>query len=145
MTFADPDHHAEWTSAFRIQQRLASHYRRGPTLLAGDAAHIHSRAGGQGLNNGIGDAENLAWKLVLVCKGLADNQMLDSYHSEGRPIARGVLARTTAITKWGLSGNPVVCVRRVSVSGWCGTPVARSGWSPPDPDNGSAWRLLSFR
>ena len=55
-----------WTSSFRIQRRLADSYRRGRVLLAGDAAHIHSPLGGQGMNTGIGDAENLAWKLALV-------------------------------------------------------------------------------
>ena len=56
----------EWTSAFRIHRRLADHYRNGRVLLAGDAAHIHSPLGGQGMNTGIGDGENLAWKLALV-------------------------------------------------------------------------------
>ena len=61
----------EWTSSFRIQRRLADTYRRGRVLLAGDAAHIHSPLGGQGMNTGIGDAENLAWKLALVINGRA--------------------------------------------------------------------------
>ncbi|MEV6785857.1 FAD-dependent monooxygenase, partial [Streptomyces sp. NPDC051098] len=60
-----------WTSTFRIHRRLASTYRQGHVLLAGDAAHIHSPFGGQGLNTGLGDAENLAWKLALVAEGRA--------------------------------------------------------------------------
>jgi 4,5-epoxidase len=56
----------EWASSFRVHRRLADFYRRGRLLLVGDAAHIHSPVGGQGLNTGIGDAENLAWKLALV-------------------------------------------------------------------------------
>ncbi|MGH3522235.1 MAG: FAD-dependent monooxygenase, partial [Mycobacterium sp.] len=89
---------AEWTSKFQIQRRIASHYRRGRILLAGDAAHIHSPFGGQGLNTGIGDAENLAWKLVLVTKGLASEQLLDTYQAERRPVAKDVVAGTTAAT-----------------------------------------------
>lgn len=103
---------AEWTSVFRIQQRLATHYRRGRILLAGDAAHIHSPMGGQGLNTGIGDAENLAWKLVLVAKGLADQRLLDTYEAERRPVAKRVLAGTTALTKGGLSHNSIVKLLR---------------------------------
>jgi 4,5-epoxidase len=59
----------DWTSTFGIHRRLASTYRRGRVLLAGDAAHIHSPFGGQGMNTGIGDAENLAWKLAMVVDG----------------------------------------------------------------------------
>ncbi|MCH9733098.1 MAG: FAD-dependent monooxygenase [Actinomycetia bacterium] len=98
---------AEWTSTFRIQRRIASHYRRGRILLAGDAAHIHSPFGGQGLNTGIGDAENLAWKLVLVAKGLATEALLDSYEAERRPIAKDVVAGTTVVTKVLLGTNPI--------------------------------------
>jgi len=103
---------AEWTSTFRIQRRIASHYRRGRILLAGDAAHIHSPFGGQGLNTGIGDAENLAWKLVLVTKGLAPQTLLDSYEAERRPIAKDVVAGTTVVTKVLLGINPVARVLR---------------------------------
>jgi 4,5-epoxidase len=96
---------AEWTSTFRIQRRIASRYRRGRILLAGDAAHIHSPFGGQGLNTGIGDAENLAWKLVLVTKGLAGEQLLDTYQTERRPVAKTVVAETTATTNILLGTN----------------------------------------
>jgi len=64
---------AEWTSVFRIQRRIAAQYRRGRILLAGDAAHIHSPFGGQGLNTGIGDAENLAGSWCLSPKVLQMN------------------------------------------------------------------------
>lgn len=90
---------AEWTSVFRIQRRLAEEYRRGRMLLAGDAAHIHSPVGGQGMNTGIGDAENLGWKLALVVGGRADAALLDTYHDERRPLAVDVLKTTTANTK----------------------------------------------
>ena len=89
----------EWTSSFRIQRRLADTYRRGRVLLAGDAAHIHSPLGGQGMNTGIGDAENLAWKLALVICGRADDGLLDTYEAERRPIAKDVLETTSALTE----------------------------------------------
>ncbi|MCY0933882.1 FAD-dependent monooxygenase [Streptomyces sp. H34-S4] len=87
-----------WTSTFRIHRRLASSYRQGRILLAGDAAHIHSPFGGQGMNTGLGDAENLAWKLALVAAGRSDDGLLDTYEAERRPIAREVLASTSAMT-----------------------------------------------
>jgi 4,5-epoxidase len=88
-----------WTSVFRITRRLADSYRKGRVFLAGDAAHIHSPLGGQGMNTGIGDAENLAWKLALVARGrvsgLAADRLLDSYQAERRPQAEQVLKTTT--------------------------------------------------
>ncbi|TGD87856.1 hypothetical protein BayCH28_08535 [Mycolicibacterium sp. CH28] len=92
-------HAVEWTSTFRIQRRLADTYRRGRVLLAGDAAHIHSPLGGQGMNTGIGDAENLAWKLALVISGRADAHLIDSYQAERRPVAEDVLETTSGITQ----------------------------------------------
>ncbi|WP_433277146.1 FAD-dependent monooxygenase [Pseudonocardia xinjiangensis] len=88
-----------WTSVFRIHRRLAADYRRGRILLAGDAAHIHSPIGGQGMNTGIGDAENLAWKLALVVRRRAGEALLDTYAPERRPLAAGVLRSTTANTR----------------------------------------------
>jgi 2-polyprenyl-6-methoxyphenol hydroxylase-like FAD-dependent oxidoreductase len=92
----------EWTSSFRIQRRLADTYRRGRVLLAGDAAHIHSPFGGQGMNTGIGDAENLVWKLALVIAGRADASLLDTYAAERRPIAKDVIANTSGLTQFAL-------------------------------------------
>lgn len=88
-----------WTSSFRFHRRLAEHYRAGRVLLAGDAAHIHSPFGGQGMNTGLGDAENLAWKLALVASGHAESSLLDTYEAERRPIAEGVLSSTSGMTK----------------------------------------------
>ncbi|MGW0247237.1 FAD-dependent monooxygenase [Nocardia goodfellowii] len=90
---------AVWTSVFRIHRRLAADYRAGRILLAGDAAHIHSPIGGQGMNTGIGDAENLAWKLALVVGGRAEADLLDTYTAERRPLAADVLRTTTQNTK----------------------------------------------
>ncbi|GAA4909075.1 4,5-epoxidase [Stackebrandtia albiflava] len=92
-------HDPVWTSVFQIHRRLAETYRRGRVLLAGDAAHIHSPMGGQGMLTGIGDAENLAWKLALVLDGTAGPGLLDTYQAERRPIAEEVLRRTTGNTR----------------------------------------------
>ena len=85
-----------WSSLFRISMRIADHYRVGNAFIAGDAAHIHPPTGGQGMNTGIQDAYNLAWKMALVLKGAADERLLDSYESERRPVGADVVARTAA-------------------------------------------------
>jgi 2-polyprenyl-6-methoxyphenol hydroxylase-like FAD-dependent oxidoreductase len=84
----------QWQSVFRPNIRLAQNYRRGRVLLAGDAAHVHTPAGAQGLNTGIGDAYNLGWKLGQVLAG-ADDRLLDTYEQERQPIAAGVLGLST--------------------------------------------------
>ncbi|MEU6172356.1 FAD-dependent monooxygenase [Streptantibioticus parmotrematis] len=86
---------AEWLSLYRINVVLADHYRTGRIFLAGDAAHIHSPAGGQGMNTGIQDAYNLGWKLAALLDG-ADPALLDTYEHERRPVARAVLDDSTA-------------------------------------------------
>jgi 4,5-epoxidase len=100
-------HSVEWTSTFRIQRRLADTYRRGRVLLAGDAAHIHSPLGGQGMNTGIGDAENLAWKLALVISGRAESGLVDTYGAERRPVAEDVLETTSGLTHIMMGDDPV--------------------------------------
>jgi 2-polyprenyl-6-methoxyphenol hydroxylase-like FAD-dependent oxidoreductase len=97
-----------WTSVFRIHRRLADDYRAGRILLAGDAAHIHSPIGGQGMNTGVGDAENLAWKLALVAAGAAGPGLLDTYTAERRPLATEVLRRTTANTRILAAEGPIM-------------------------------------
>ncbi|GAS91253.1 FAD-dependent monooxygenase [Mycolicibacterium brisbanense] len=87
-------HDIAWQSVFRPNIRLAANYRRGRVLLAGDAAHVHTPAGAQGLNTGIGDAYNLGWKLGQVLAG-ADDQLLDTYEHERQPIAASVLGLST--------------------------------------------------
>ncbi|MBS0520633.1 MAG: FAD-dependent oxidoreductase [Proteobacteria bacterium] len=82
-----------WLSAFRVNERLAARYRVGRCFLAGDAAHIHSPAGGQGMNTGIQDAVNLGWKLAYALKGVGNaSLLLDSYEAERRPVAKAVVA-----------------------------------------------------
>lgn len=85
-----------WSSLFRISMRLADKYRVGSAFIAGDAAHIHPPTGGQGMNTGIQDAYNLAWKMALVVRGAADERLLDSYEVERRPVGAEVVARTRA-------------------------------------------------
>jgi len=96
----------EWISTFRIQRRLAETFRRGHVFLAGDAAHIHSPMGGQGMNTGMSDAENLAWKLALVEHGRAGEGLLDTYQAERRPVAEEVLGNTSSMTTTMLGRNP---------------------------------------
>ncbi|WP_175104082.1 FAD-dependent monooxygenase [Pararobbsia alpina] len=89
-----------WSSRFRINSRMVSALRSGRVLLAGDAAHVHSPAGAQGMNTGIQEAMNLAWKLALVQRG-APGKLLDSYHAERHPIERDVLRQTAFVTHMG--------------------------------------------
>jgi hypothetical protein len=83
-----------WSSLFRISMRLADKYRVGNAFIAGDAAHIHPPTGGQGMNTGIQDAYNLAWKMALVLRGAADARLLDSYEAERRPVGAEVVEHT---------------------------------------------------
>lgn len=94
-----PIQDAIWASVFRVHRRLADAYRRGRILLAGDAAHLHSPFGGQGMLTGVGDAENLAWKLALIVHGRADAALLDTYEAERRPLATEVVKRTSDATR----------------------------------------------
>jgi 2-polyprenyl-6-methoxyphenol hydroxylase-like FAD-dependent oxidoreductase len=89
---------ASMISRFTDATRQAASYRNGRVLLAGDAAHIHYPAGGQGLNLGVQDAVNLGWKLAQVVTGAAPAELLDSYHAERHPVAARVLKYTMALT-----------------------------------------------
>jgi 2-polyprenyl-6-methoxyphenol hydroxylase-like FAD-dependent oxidoreductase len=92
---------AHWLTTFEIHHAQVDRYRVGRVFLAGDAAHVHSPAGGQGMNTGMQDAFNLGWKLALVASGAAPDELLDSYHLERHPIAAHVIATTTAVTRVG--------------------------------------------
>ena len=104
--------HAEWLSDFRIHRRLADSYRKDRVLLAGDAAALHHPFGGQGMNTGLGDAENLAWKLALVVSGRAEDRLLDSYEAERRPVARAVLAGTSVTTRLVVAESKAIALLR---------------------------------
>lgn len=92
-----------WLSTFRLQRRQAERYREGRVFLAGDAAHAFPPFGGQGMNTGIGDAYNLAWKLAGVVRGWGRPELLDTYDAERRPLGAQVIRnvdRTTRINGW---------------------------------------------
>jgi len=119
---------ATWLSGFRTHHRIVSRYQVGRVCLLGDAAHIHSPAGGQGMNTGIQDGLNLGWKLALHQLGKAPEQLITTFPRERRPVARGVLRTTDRMMKAGqlrarwlqalrnrlmakLSGKPKFCNR----------------------------------
>jgi 2-polyprenyl-6-methoxyphenol hydroxylase-like FAD-dependent oxidoreductase len=89
-------HSPIWISRFTDMTRQAAAYRERRVLLAGDAAHVHSPVGGQGLNTGVQDAVNLGWKLAQVVKGVSPENLLDTYHDERHPVAARVLRNTMA-------------------------------------------------
>ncbi|MET0843090.1 MAG: FAD-dependent monooxygenase, partial [Mycetocola sp.] len=105
-----------WMTNFRLHNRGAAHYRAGRVFLAGDAAHIHSPAGAQGMNTGIQDAINLGWKLALVSAGLADPRLLDSYEPERAPVGRMVLRFTDRAFTVATSPSPVVRFARTQLA-----------------------------
>ncbi|HLZ03103.1 MAG TPA: FAD-dependent monooxygenase [Bradyrhizobium sp.] len=88
-----------WSSYFRIHHRQVARLREGRIFVAGDAAHIHSPFGGQGMNTGLQDAWNLVWKLDLAVRGRGSAQLLESYTAERRPVISGVIALTHAMTR----------------------------------------------
>ncbi|MEU4242693.1 FAD-dependent monooxygenase [Actinoplanes sp. NPDC026619] len=90
---------ARWMSRFHSDERQAPHYRQGRVFLAGDAAHVHSPAGGQGMNTGLQDAANLGWKLAAAVRGRAPDGLLDTYESERHPVGRLVLRSSGAIIR----------------------------------------------
>jgi 2-polyprenyl-6-methoxyphenol hydroxylase-like FAD-dependent oxidoreductase len=94
-----------WLSGFRINERKVGDYRSGRVFLAGDAAHVHSPAGGQGMNTGMQDAFNLAWKLAMVCRGGRSAVMLDSYSVERSEVGRQVLKAAGRLTAVGVMKN----------------------------------------
>jgi 2-polyprenyl-6-methoxyphenol hydroxylase-like FAD-dependent oxidoreductase len=89
-------HDLTWITRFTDMTRQAAAYREGRILLAGDAAHVHSPIGGQGLNTGVQDAVNLGWKLAQVVKGISPDSLLDTYHAERHPVGARVLRTTMA-------------------------------------------------
>jgi 2-polyprenyl-6-methoxyphenol hydroxylase-like FAD-dependent oxidoreductase len=101
-----------WSAQIPLQHRLASTFRRGPIFLAGDAAHAHSPAGGQGMNNGILDALNLGWKLGFASLDGGSPQLLESYGQERRSAARMVLALTRVIFFGEASPHPAARLAR---------------------------------
>lgn len=97
-----------WFSAYRVHHRCVRRFGVGRALLAGDAAHVHSPVGAQGMNTGLQDACNLAWKLALVVQGHADRALLDSYHAERWPLAQRLLRTTDAAFRLIIARRPVL-------------------------------------
>ncbi|CAN5731597.1 FAD-dependent monooxygenase [soil metagenome] len=97
-----------WLTYFRLRHRQAARYREGRVFLAGDAAHVHSPAGAQGMNTGIQDAWNLGWKLALVARGAAGETLLDSYDAERRPVGRFVVSFSDRAFSIGTSTKPLI-------------------------------------
>ncbi|MEI5006882.1 FAD-dependent monooxygenase [Streptomyces sp. PmtA] len=100
---------ARWLSRFHSDERQVPEYRRGRVFLAGDAAHVHSPAGGQGMNTGLQDAANLSWKLVAALRNHAPNPdgLLDTYHSERHPVGAQVVRSSGAIVRLAMAHTPL--------------------------------------
>jgi 2-polyprenyl-6-methoxyphenol hydroxylase-like FAD-dependent oxidoreductase len=118
-----------WFSAYRVHHRVAERFRSGRAFILGDAAHIHSPAGGQGMNTGIGDAMNLGWKLADVLRGRAAERILGSFEEERIGFARALVATTdrafTAVVAPGLRGTVMRRVAPLVVAGATRFPGAR--------------------
>lgn len=115
-------------STYHAQQRVAGRFVDGPIVLLGDAAHTHSPAGGQGLNTGIQDAANLAWRLTEICRHGADPALLAGYHDERRPVAEELIAFTGQLTALATLTDPQLIKLRNSVLGAAATAPEVTDW-----------------
>ncbi|MFJ9567519.1 FAD-dependent monooxygenase [Streptomyces fuscichromogenes] len=102
-------HDPRWLSRFHSDERQSPRYRAGRVFLVGDAAHVHSPAGGMGLNTSLQDSANLSWKLAAVHRGQAPDTLLDSYHSERHPVGHRVLRMSGALLRGVLTTPPALC------------------------------------
>ena len=105
-----------WFSTYHVHHRVTDRFRQGRAFLLGDAAHIHSPAGGQGMNTGIGDAINLAWKLAMVLDGRADDRLLDSYEAERIGFARRLVATTDRAFSFASAEGPIADIVRTRIA-----------------------------
>ncbi|MFF4101955.1 FAD-dependent monooxygenase [Streptomyces sp. NPDC001903] len=120
-----------WSSVFRISHRLVDRYGRGRVFVAGDAAHIHPPTGAQGMNTGIQDAWNLAWKLALAVRGAGAPGLLASYDAERRPVGEEVVGRTVRQAAEGVQADPedadTLMMRQAQLLvGYRGSPLVQS-------------------
>ncbi|MGE2716597.1 FAD-dependent monooxygenase [Mycolicibacterium litorale] len=127
-----------WSSVFRISHRIVDSYGRGRVFVAGDAAHIHPPTGAQGMNTGIQDAHNLAWKLALAVAGHAAPGLLDSYDAERRLVGEEVVGRTVRSARQGIgadSDDPDHVVRREAqlLITYADSPIVSSAGPVPEP------------
>ena len=104
-----------WFSTYHVHHRVVDHFRRGRVFLAGDAAHIHSPVGGQGMNTGLGDAVNLAWKLAMVIHGCAPDDVLDTYEAERIGFARRLVATTDRAFTFVTRNGPIARAVRLDL------------------------------
>jgi 2-polyprenyl-6-methoxyphenol hydroxylase-like FAD-dependent oxidoreductase len=128
-----------WSSVFRISHRIVDTYGKGRVFVAGDAAHIHPPTGAQGMNTGIQDAHNLAWKLALAVRGVAAPGLLDSYDAERRPVGEEVVGRTVRAAREGIgadSNDPTYVIRREGqlLINYAGSPIVGPGGGGRAPD-----------
>jgi 2-polyprenyl-6-methoxyphenol hydroxylase-like FAD-dependent oxidoreductase len=119
-------HDPRWVSRFHSDERQVPHYRVGRVFLAGDAAHCHSPAGGQGMNTGLQDAANLGWKLAAVLQGWAPYGLLDSYHAERYPVGHAVVRGSGALLRLTLAQS-----RATRAARWLLANVVGRFVSPP--------------
>ncbi len=143
---------------YRVHSRSVPRYRDGRIFLVGDAAHVHSPAGAQGMNTGIQDAYNLAWKLALVERGIADDSLLDTYQAERHPIGVQLLKTTDRLFAVFGGQNPLARLARGRVAPLLARVVLTRPWvlrrfvgllaqlrlhypdSPLNAEDGSDWR-----
>ena len=128
-----------WSSVFRISHRIVDAYGRRRVFIAGDAAHIHPPTGAQGMNTGIQDAHNLAWKLALAVSGRAAPGLLDSYDAERRPVGEEVVGRTVRSARQGIGADSTdvdYIVRREAqlLIDYAGSPIVSPGAGGRAPD-----------
>jgi 2-polyprenyl-6-methoxyphenol hydroxylase-like FAD-dependent oxidoreductase len=128
-----------WASVFRISHRIVNRYAEGRVFVAGDAAHIHPPTGAQGMNTGIQDAHNLAWKVALAVEGNAAKGLLDSYDGERRPVGEEVVGRTVRSARAGIgadSTDPEYVIRREAqlLIDYAGSPIVAPGAGGRAPD-----------
>lgn len=128
-----------WSSVFRISHRIVDTYGTGRVFLAGDAAHIHPPTGAQGMNTGIQDAHNLAWKLALAVRGEAADGLLASYDAERRPVGEDVVGRTVRSARSGIvsdAADPSYVMRREAqlLISYAGSPLVADGAGERAPD-----------
>lgn len=109
-------HDARWMSRFHSDERQAPAYRVGRVFLAGDAAHVHTPAGGQGMNTGLQDAANLGWKLAAVVGGHATPELLDTYQAERHPVGRSVLRSSGGIVRLAMAKRPWTLALRAALT-----------------------------
>jgi hypothetical protein len=109
-------HRVNWFSTYHVHHRVTEHFRKGRAFLLGDASHIHSPAGGQGMNTGIGDAINLAWKMAIVLQGRAADNLLESYEAERIGFARRLVATTDRAFNFITAEGPLAEILRTRVA-----------------------------